>query len=116
MVKSKTTLASFEEIVLIGGDVRPEIIAKLEQKLGIKILWVGTTKQGYALRLEQTICRLKVRTVCLLIRWSRHKYSQSVPQLCKKHNKALVRIPCGRGANQLEFQIQNQVSKRLNRA
>jgi hypothetical protein len=116
VVKNKTRLASLEEIVLVGGDVRPEIIAIIEQKLGVKVHWVRTSKQGYAPRLEQTICRLKVTVVCLLIRWSRHKFSQSVPQLCKKYKKALVRVPCGRGANQLEFQIQNQISKQLNRA
>jgi hypothetical protein len=98
-VKNKTTLVSLEEIVLVGGDVRPEIRATLEKNLGIRIHWVGTSNQGYALRLEQTICQPKVSVVCLLIRWSRHKFSKTIPKLCKKYQKGYVCIPSGRGAN-----------------
>ena len=103
---------NFGEVVLVGGDSRPEILVKLEQGLGTKVHWVKTSPKGSALRLEETIRQPKVGVVCLLIRWTRHKFG-AVKQICQHHQKEFVRLDAGYNAKQILHQIAMQCSKKL---
>ncbi|OWK43472.1 hypothetical protein FRUB_03071 [Fimbriiglobus ruber] len=102
-----------QELVLIGGQARPQHRAALMRALGVgDVRWLSTPDHTSFTVFEPDIARPEVAVVVLAIRWSNHSYSE-VQQFCAKYDKPLVRLPRGYNANQVAHEILSQAGDRL---
>ncbi len=101
------------EIVLIGGQNRPNHKAALIKAFGLKELrWIATPEHTSFTVFEPDVAAPEVALVLLAIRWSSHDY-ESVRQYCEQYGKPLVRLPGGYNANQVAHHILTQAGERL---
>lgn len=101
------------ELVLIGGEERPDSKAAIVRDFGLADLtWIETSSKPSYKTFESAIARPETAVVVLAIRWASHSY-ENVRALCDKHDKAYVRLPGGYNPNQVAYQILEQVSDRL---
>lgn len=106
-------LLSGRTILLIGGEVRANHKAALEDAFGLReVVWMKTREHNPRIDFEPDVSRPDVAVVILAIRWSRHSYGDVEP-VCRKHGKLLVRLPAGYNPNQVAEQILAQCSDRL---
>jgi hypothetical protein len=104
------------EIVLIGGQNRPNHKAALMKAFGLAdIRWIATPEHSSFTIFEPDVARPEVALVLLAIRWSSHDYD-SVRQYCDQYGKPLVRLPGGYNANQVAHHIMSQAGARLRAA
>ncbi|MGL6096049.1 MAG: hypothetical protein ACRC7O_09670, partial [Fimbriiglobus sp.] len=104
------------EMVLIGGQVRPDRRAALMTAFGLTNLdWVTTPEHTSTSFFEPHIARPGVVVVLLATRWANHDY-QNVKDYCETHGKLYVKLPAGYHPNQVAHQVLEQVGKRLRAA
>jgi hypothetical protein len=105
-----------QEIVLIGGQNRPNHKAALMKAFGLTdIRWIVTPEHTSYTTFEPDVARPEVALVLLAIRWSSHDYD-SVRTYCEQYGKPLVRLPGGYNANQVAHHIMTQAGERLRAA
>jgi hypothetical protein len=115
-VPAAADLLRGRELVLIGGQNRPQHKASLVRALGLAdIRWIVTEEHTSFTHFEADVARPEVALVLLAIRWSSHDY-ESVKQYCEQYGKPLVRLPGGYNANQVAHHIMAQAGDRLRAA
>lgn len=101
------------EVVLIGGQARPNHRAALMRAFGLAdVRWVCTPEHTSFTVFEPDVARPEVAVVLLAIRWSNHDYD-GVRAYCEAYGKPLVRLPGGYNANQVAHHILTQAGDRL---
>ena len=104
------------EVVLIGGQARPNHQAALVRAFGLAgVRWIVTPEHTSFTVFEPDVARPEVAVVLLAIRWSSHDYD-NVRQYCDAYGKPLVRLPGGYNANQVAHHIMSQAGERLREA
>jgi hypothetical protein len=100
-------------VVIIGGDRREAQEEKLCRQLGLAgVEWVETSPHTSVETFRAPITRDGVAVVLLLIRWSSHSYGE-VKQICRDHERALVRVKAGYSLNRIAVEICRQVIDQL---
>ena len=101
------------EVVLIGGQNRPNHKAALMKAFGLTdVRWICTPEHTSFTVFEPDVAAPEVALVLLAIRWSSHDYD-SVRTYCEQYGKPLVRLPGGYNANQVAHHILAQAGDRL---
>ncbi|HXD85079.1 MAG TPA: hypothetical protein VN641_01205 [Urbifossiella sp.] len=101
------------EVVLIGGQNRPNHKAALMKAFGLTdVRWIVTPEHTSFTVFEPDVAAQEVALVLLAIRWSSHDYD-SVRTYCEQYGKPLVRLPGGYNANQVAHHIMAQAGDRL---
>jgi hypothetical protein len=101
------------ELVLIGGQARPNHRAALIRAFGLAdVRWLSTPEHTSYTVFEPDIARPEVAVVVLAIRWVSHSYAE-IDQYCAKYGKPLVRLRAGYNPNQIAHQILTQAGQRL---
>ena len=102
------------EIVLIGGQNRPNHKAALMKAFGLTdVRWIVTPEHTSFTVFEPDVAAPEVALVLLAIRWSSHDYD-SVRTYCESaYSKPLVRLPGGYNANQVAHHFMSQAGDRL---
>jgi len=103
-------------ILLIGGDRRPQTQTKIKEAFELADLhWIETRAHESVASFEPHVAHQTTGLVLLAIRWSSHSFGE-VRQLCERYEKLFVRLPGGYGPNQIAQQILNQVGRQLEAA
>lgn len=101
------------ELVLIGGQVRPQHKKALCDAFGLAdVRWLSTPEHTSYTVFEPDVARPEVAVVVLAIRWMSHDYDR-VSGYCERYGKPLVRLTAGYNPNQLAHQIVTQVGRKL---
>jgi hypothetical protein len=112
-VAAAAELLRGREIVLIGGQNRPNHKAALMKAFGLTdVRWIVTPEHTSFTVFEPDVAAPEVALVLLAIRWSSHDYD-SVRTYCEQYGKPLVRLPGGYNANQVAHHIMSQAGDRL---
>jgi hypothetical protein len=115
-VEEVRRLLAGREVVLIGGQLRPQSRTALIESFALKDLrWIVTPDHESVSVFEAPIARPDVAVVLLAIRWSSHSYGD-VQHFCDRYGKLLVRLPGGYNPNQVAHQILEQAGNRLRAA
>ncbi len=101
------------ELMLIGGQARPNHIAAMCDAFGLaNVRWLSTPEHTSYTVFEPDIARPEVAVVVLVVRWMSHDYDR-VSGYCVRYGKPLVRLTAGYNPNQLAHQIVAQVGRKL---
>ncbi len=101
------------EVVVVGGEERPEVVERLRRDFGLSALtWVATRPHESTEVFRAPIQRPEVAAVLLAIRWSSHSYG-GIREYCEAAGKPLVRLPGGYGTNRVAREIAEQASEAL---
>jgi hypothetical protein len=112
-VRRAAALLRGTELVLIGGERRPETTRALTDAFGLsELTWYTLSDDPTLDQLERAISRPDVSVVVQLIRWSRHRHGEA-DEIADKHGKAFVRVPSGTNPNAIARAILDQASERL---
>jgi hypothetical protein len=101
-------------LVVVGGVPQVGHAEKLRKAFELSaVSWPATNEHAPDVAaLEPEIARADVAAVVLLIRWIRHAMND-LDEVCRRHDKPLVRMPGGYNVNQIAANVLAQVSKRL---
>jgi hypothetical protein len=95
--------------VMIGGLCREDNRKAVIETLKLTdLVWPDTTGRESVYDFEPLIAEPTTKVVFLLIRFMRTGYGR-VAELCRKHDKTLVRLPAGYGVNQVIHQLAEQM-------
>lgn len=101
------------QMVLIGGDERPQITAALTEALALeRLVWLPSRAHQSYTAFTPAIARQEVALVLLAIRWASHGFG-AAKAVCDRYHKPLVRLPGGYNAAQVARQILTQAGQRL---
>lgn len=102
-----------KQIVIVGGDERPEASQAIREAFELQDLhWVATRPHESHDRITPAITRPDVDLVVLLIRWASHSFG-GLREECDRLEIPFVRLPRGYGVNTLAREILQQVGRRI---
>lgn len=107
-------LLTGREVVIIGGEVRRDAVAGLEQAFGCRVRWIESAPHTSLSVFESAITE-DVAAVLLLIRWSSHVYGELI-HVCKARCVPLVRLARGYSPNRVAHDVLEQAEERLERS
>jgi len=100
-------------IVVIGGESRPEAIARMEDAFGATVEWVELTEHGSGARMQAPIERPDTRVVLLLIKLTGHLHADEAREYARAAGVPCINMEAGYNPNMIAEQVIGQAGVRL---
>jgi len=100
-------------VVVVGGEPRPEAIARLEDAFAVTVDWVELTEHGSGARMQAPIQRPDTRLVLLLIKLTGHQHADEARDYAKAAGTPCINLVAGYNPNTVAEQILDQAGDRL---
>jgi hypothetical protein len=113
-VRRTRDLLEGREVVIVGGEVRPEAAGQLEAAFGCRVRWLDAAPHTSLSVFEPAITG-DMAVVLLLIRWSSHVYGELV-HVYKARGVPLVRLAGGYSPNRAAHDVLEQAGERMRAA
>lgn len=102
-------------LVLIGGEPRPDAIARITEAFELtSVDWVPLTEHGTGAPMQAPIARPETKAVIVLIKLTGHLHAEEARAYARQSDKPCVLLPAGYNPEQIAEHLLNQAAERLN--
>ncbi len=101
-------------LVLIGGEVRRDAIARITDAFALNSVdWISLPEHSTGAPMQAPIARPETRAVIVLIKLAGHLHAEEARAYARQSNKPCVHIPAGYNPEQIAEHLLNQAAERL---
>jgi hypothetical protein len=101
-------------LVLIGGEVRPEAVARITDAFALdSVEWISLSEHGSGAPMQAPIARPDTKAVIVLIKLAGHLHAEEARAYARQSDKPCVLLPAGYNPEQIAEHLLNQAAGRL---
>lgn len=101
-------------LVLIGGEVRPDAIARITDAFALEsVEWISLTEHGSGAPMQAPISRPETKAVIVLIKLAGHLHAEEARGYARQVDKPCIMLPAGYNPEQIAEHLLNQAAGRL---
>jgi hypothetical protein len=101
-------------LVLIGGEVRPDAVARITDAFALdSVEWISLSEHGSGAPMQAPIARPDTKAVIVLIKLAGHLHAEEARAYARQSDKPCVLLPAGYNPEQIAEHLLNQAAGRL---